>query len=37
MADGEIDYLQLIGQAEEISKDDFSRRVQRAIGNSQRG
>lgn len=31
-----MDYLQLIGQAEDISKDDFSRRIQRAIGNSQR-
>jgi hypothetical protein len=31
-----MDYLQLIGQAEDISRDDFSRRVQREIGNAQR-
>lgn len=35
-ADGSIDLLQLIGQAEDISRDDYSRRLQRMVTDSQR-
>lgn len=33
---GDVDYLQLIAQAEDISKEDFNRRVQRGIASGQR-